>query len=500
MKRIGIIDIGSNSLRLVMYEVSIKGNYKVLDILKESVRLGADMLNGIKLSDDRIVKALTTLKGFKNLCDAAGVSEIIAVATEAVRKAENKKEFLQKIKEATGIDVRVLTGDEEVYYDYLGVVNSLNIKNSLMIDLGGSSTEIAWISGRELKESAIIPFGAVNLTQMFQTEDLIGPLQEEKLRVFIKEKFKEIPWLLEVNFDNIIGIGGTIRNIGKIDRHNKRYPLDIHHNYEIANIDVHNVYNIIKSKSLKQRFKVEGLSKERADIFVAPVCFVDTLLSLLNIEKLTVSGKGLREGLMYEYITDNCVEIEDILEFSITNVMRNRNVNIQHAQTVFKFAKILFDKLQNIHHLETSFNKILKTAALLHDSGLNVRFYDHHKHSFYMILNSEILGLTHKEILMSAFSAAFHENTLFEGNIFQFHGIINKMDLNIAEKIGVLIRIAECLDKSMTGAVKDIECTIDEENVTLDIISETNIDLEKNYAQRCSDNFYKIYDRHLIIK
>ena len=500
MKRIGIIDIGSNSFRLVLYEVLEKGNFKILDILKESVRLGADLQEGVNLNEERMNRAITTLKSFKNLCDAIGVHKIIAVATEAVRKAQNKGTFLENIKNETGIEVRVLTGEEEVFYDFIGVVNSLKIENSLMIDLGGSSTEIAWISGRELKEWAIIPFGAVNLTQRFETEDFISPLSEESLRLFLEEEIKKIPWLLNVNFNNIIGIGGTIRNIGKIDRISKRYALDLHHNYELSRLDVHNIYNIVKSKSLKQRLKVEGLSKERADIFVAPVCLVDTIMRILKIENLTVSGKGLREGLMYDYIINNYFKIEDILDFSLTNVMRNRRVNIPHAMAVYRIAMILFCKLQTLHHLDDSYKKILKTASLLHDSGLNVRYYDHHRHSFYMIVNSEIYGLSHKETLLSAYAAAFHENTLFESNIFQYHGLVNKLDLTTAEKIGTLIRIAECLDKSMTNSVKDIECFIDKENVTLNIIAEKNIDLEKNYAQRCSDNFYRSFDKHLIIK
>lgn len=500
MKRIGIIDIGSNSFRLVLYEVSEKGSLRLLDILKESVRLGADLQNDNNLNEDRMSKAVNTLKSFKNLCNSVGVNQIIAVATEAVRKAANKDLFIKKVLESTGIEVRVLTGEEEVFYDYTGVVNSLKIGNSLMIDLGGSSTEIAWISGRKLMQWAIIPYGAVNLTQRFGMEDLISSLSEEELRLFLKDKFKEIPWLFNVKFDNIIGIGGTIRNIGKIDRINKRYALDIHHNYEMTSLDVHNVYNIVKSKSLKQRLKVDGLSKDRADIFVSPVCMVDTLMRSLDIDRLTVSGKGLREGLMYDYIINNFFKIDDILDFSLTNVMRNRNVNIPHAKAVYRIAMVLFEKLKTLHHLDSSYEKILKTAAMLHDSGLNVRFYDHHKHSFYMILNSEIYGLNHKEIIVSAYTAAFHENTLFENNIFQYHGLVNKLDLNAAEKLGALLRIAECLDKSMSDAVDDIDCSIDSESVTLNIIAQKNIDLEKNYAQRCSDNFYRVYDKQLIIK
>lgn len=500
MKRIAVIDIGSNSLRLVLFEIDSSGSYKVIDDLKESVRLGADMLNGVLLSKERMEKAVNTLKTFKAFCDAVKVHEIITVATEAVRKAENKDYFIELVRENTDLEVRVLSGYEEAYYDSIGIINSMYVENALIIDIGGASTELVWIKNNEMKDYASLPIGAVNLTQRFDMEDIIFPNKEEELKSFLTDIYGSIPWLYSVQFDKVIGIGGTVRNIGKIDRRNKRYNLDIHHNFELSSEDVHNIYYSVKSKSLKQRKRVEGLSKDRTDIIVAPVCAINTLLQLLKVNTFIVSGKGLREGLMYDYLIKHHGAIADVLDFSIKNILLRHNVDIEHAQNVYKLTQALFNQLQPLHHLDESFNCILKTAAMLHDCGMSIRYYDHHKHSFYIMLNSEINGLSHKELIMSAYTASAHRSNAFDVDVFQFHSIISKLDLIQVEKIGVLLRIAEALDKSMSGLVKNINCKIDESSVTLEVISKGNIQLEISEAYKAAGYFNDVYDRELVIE
>ena len=499
MKRLGIIDIGSNSIRLLLVEILSSGSYKIIDELKESVRLGADMIDGIRLNEERITKAIWTIKSFKIYCDAVHVKEIIAIATEAVRRSENKNDFIERVKIETDIEIRILTGVEEAYYDYFGVTNSMYIDNSLIVDIGGSSTELAWVYNNKLMESISIPIGAVNLTQKFNLEDIVNYLNEEKLREYLISIFNEIPWLFKVKFSSITGIGGTARNLGKIDRKNKRYVLDIHHNYEMEMSDVHTIYNSIKSKGLKQRKRIDGLSEDRADIFVGPCCAILSLLQLLEIDKIFISGKGLREGILYEYITTHYTPIEDVLDFSIKNVMQHHYVNQPHALNVYKLTSLLFENLKPLHHLNGDFSRIIKTATLLHDCGLSIRYYDHHKHSFYIILNSEINGLSHKELILSAYTASAHCDGQCDMNIFQFHGIINKMDLVNVEKIGCLLRIAESLDKSMSGLVKDILFTIENDSVTLKVISDHDIELEVNDAQKSASFFSEVYDRQLLI-
>lgn len=499
MKRLGVIDIGSNSVRLVICEITEAGTFKIIDDLKESLRLGEDVEDLGIIGEEKILSTLSTLKTFKVLCDTLKVDDILAVATEALRKAENSFDFIEKIKDYTGISVRVLSGEEEAKYDASAVMHSMYTSNSIIVDIGGASTELIWVYNNKIMEFISLPFGSVNLTKRYNLADIITTDNEESLKSFLINSFKKVPWLFKANFDNMIIVGGSARNIGKIDRKVKRYPLDISHNYILNDYDLQDIYHMVKSKNLKQRKKIEGLSKDRADIFVAAATVLYTLTDMLKIKEIKVSGKGLREGLIYEHMYQKPNSTEDILDFSIKGVLKSHNINESHAENVYNVSLKLFNYLKDLHELDDSFINIIKTAAYLHDAGISIRYYDHHKHSFYIILNSEINGLTHKELVMSAYIAAFHRNNDFDVNLCQFSGIINKLDLINIRKIGVLLKIAESLDRSMTGSVKDFQCHINEETVDIKIIADKEMALELNDASKSAGKFKEVYNKELNI-
>ena len=222
MKNIGIIDIGSNSFRLVTAQIDQNRSYKILDELKETVRLGEDLEKTMTLKESRIKVAIKTLKMFKHLCNAFSVEEIIAVATAAVRKAKNQKEFLERVKNEVDIDVRVLAGQEESFYNYWGVVNSIDIADGLIMDIGGGSIELVLMKDRKAIEKESLPFGALDLTERFGLKDRVSNKLEENLREFLYEQFSELSWLKDVDSLPLVGVGGTMRNIGKIDRKKKK--------------------------------------------------------------------------------------------------------------------------------------------------------------------------------------------------------------------------------------------------------------------------------------
>lgn len=499
MERIGVIDIASNSVRLILAEIYGK-NFKLIDELKESVRLGEDLVEGNSFSEEKISYALKTLKAFKTLCSGANAKTIIAVATEAVRTADNGGYLIERIKEETGIDVNILSPEKVAYFDSLGVSKSLYTENSLFIDMGGSSTIIGWIKNKKLVESCKLPFGTVTLTKQFNLSDRILHENIEKLNNFIDENLSKVSWLKETDFNNLIGIGGSMRTLGKIDRKRKRYPIDISHNYIFYDYDLHEIYNALRSKDLKQRYRMDGLSKERADIIVAASSLFLRVVENLGINEIKVSGKGLREGILFHYIEEKYGDIGNILDYSINGVLENHNVNKEHAAHVYNLAVKLYNSLKPIHHLPEEYEDILKTAAYLHDCGISIRYYDHHIHSFYIILNSMITGLSHKETLLSAFAAAYHRNNGFELPFAHFCSIINRLDIANAEYAAILIRIAESLDRSLSGSVKDLSLSFDEESVTIEVEASTNIDLEINEALKSKEAFESIYNRNLIIK
>ena len=471
MKKIGIIDIGSNSIRLVIVQINKDKSYRVVDEIKESVRLGKDMTINGGLNQSRIDNAIYTLAIFKRLCIIQNITEILAVATEAVRKASNQIEFLNRVKVELSMEIRVLTGKEEAYYDYFGAINSMDFSDALIIDIGGSSSELIYVKNRELKDSISLPFGAINLTERFSLQKNMNDKSETEIKEFLISLYKDIPWLKEVENVPIIGIGGTIRNIAKLSKKKTNYPIDNLHNYRITANEVIAIYDEVKVKDATQRKKLKGLSKERSDIFVGASTVLITLIQYLNLKELHVSGSGLRDGFLYEYIFKNNKPINNVLDFSLKNNLLNYEIDLQHPRHVWMLTETLYNELQPILNIPINPYKILKTAAMLHDIGIVISYYDHHKHSSYMIANSKINGLTHKEQLMASYIAALHRKNEFKINLKLYQDLITQQDLEIINKLSVILRISENLDRCLNGNIHRVSCNIELDTVTITVDS-----------------------------
>lgn len=496
--KIGIIDIGSNSVRLLLAEIGEKKSIRIINELKEYVRLGDGLDKDNVLSEEKIDLAMKTLSTYKNICDSFKVSEIIAVATEAVRRATNRSEFLIRAK-AIGLDIRVLTGTQEAYYDYFSTINSINVTNAILMDIGGASTEIILVKNRKLINSISFPFGAITLTEHFQLNDILDEEKESSLINYLNEKLNTLDWLKEADGFPLIGIGGSIRTVGKIQKKAVNYPLNLIHNYELNYTDVLGIYESVKTKNNAQRKKIKGLSGDRADIFVGAAALVKTLMELCSIKALKISRNGIREGLLYSHICENDTPIDNILSFSIDNILFNHNMDSVHSKHIYKLFKSLSIELKDLIDNDEDLDNIIKTAAMLHDIGSNITYYFHHKHSLYMILNSQIYGLSHRELVMSACIAANHRDDGLPINYQEYRAILSKEDLILIRKLGILLKLSESLDKSMTCQVKDLTCAIHKDSVIIKTISTTTAFIEIREALNCSDTFKDIFNKKLYV-
>lgn len=508
MEKLAVIDIGSNSITLMLVEIIKNKYFKIQDILKETVRLGQGMNEEEGLiKKDRIDAAIKTLKMFKNLCNATETEKIIAVATAAVRKASNKQTFLDRVKTEINMDVKVLSGKEECYFDYSGVVNTIKEKDGLIIDIGGGSVELVLMKNRRIKESISLPFGALDLTEKFNLYNSIDDDKEKKLKDFIVSRYEEINWLSNLREIPLIGIGGTIRNIAKIDQNIKDYPLDILHNYHMESRQVKKIYNFVREKNLEERLNITALSKKRADIFVGATALISVLIEKFYFKELIICGKGIREGLIYDYLYNDEYLEKDVLDLSIDNILANYKINLKHSEHVFELTLKLYQELKDLFTYSfDNMENIIKVAAKLHDCGKTINYYDHHEHSFYSILNSGINGLTHRELLIIAYIAASHRHKKYRLrkynlNRSSFFPVIEKngKDKELIRKIGILMEIAESLDRNMNGIVRDIECEIKPESVLIKTIAKEDLELEINDALVASEGFKYYFKKELNI-
>lgn len=497
MKNIGVIDIGSNSMRLVLVEIGKKNYFRIIDEVKETVRLGMDMSPNGELNPLRMEKALSTLAAFKSLCEGLGSCNIFPVATEAVRRAANQKEFLNRIKSTLSMEIRVLSGAEEAYYDYFGVVNSLDFSNALIMDIGGSSTELIWVKNKGKKEAISLPFGALNISERFNLTEKMTSNTEKELAKFLQGQFKKVTWLEEVRELPLIGVGGTVRNIGKISRKAINYPVDRSHNYQMAASEVLTIYDSLKFKNPEQRRKIKGLSKERCDMFIGAFSVAAALMTFCGNPQLIVSGSGLREGLIYEILRGEQV-IKDVLGSSLNNVMKTLKLDKAHAYHVWNLAESLYTQLKPLHKINGNAVKILKTSALLNDCGKRINYYNYHKHNFYMITNFPINGLSHKELIMAAYTMMLSVKENFDIDNSQYVTLLTEEDRYVIQRLGIILRLAESFDRKRNGNITKVECTLKSDSVCLHISSKSTIEGERNEAEgRGGAYFAKLFGKTL---
>ena len=502
LEKIAIIDLGSNNARMVLVNI-FDGCFAVFDELKESVRLGQDMERDGFLKPARVVQTIKTLKMFKKLCDAYKVDRVIAVGTAAVRRAKNQKGFLEEVQSTCGIKIRVLSAEEEARLVYQGVINSMDIPKGLILEIGGGSTKIIYYNRRNILHYESLPFGAVTLTDLFAPDRMKPEEQAKKIEEFFTEQLETLPWLKEVDPDvQMIGVGGSFRNVGKISRKVRKYPLEMAHNYVIPTREFTGIYDMIKVLDLDKKMKIKGLSSGRADTLPCAMALIQSFVSYMNFSQMTISGSGLREGLMFNYAVPTTVEkpISDVLGHSLNTMVKYFDANIPHVEHVNNLSTQLFKQLRVLHKFPRQYLKILRVASMLHDSGMRIKYYNHHKHSAYIILNANLYGISHRDIVLAAFVAAAHKRDDLNYNEWlKYRDLISEDDFDAVRKLGVILRIAESLDRSMSSVIVGLNCDVLGDSVIMKTEVEGDASLEIEDALAASGEFRKAFGKNLEI-
>lgn len=504
-ERIAVIDLGSNSARLIVMNIYHNGAYNLVYNQKESVRLSEGMDEDNRLKPEAMWRAVTTLKTFAHMCQIVGVDKILAVTTAAVRNSHNGQEFLDLVHQHTGIPLRAISGEDEARLGFIGVINTIDVTDGVLYDLGGASTEITLIRNRQPQGVVSLPFGALNLTERFLTHDKFAESQQTAMRQFIQSHLEKLPWLKGLSLP-IVGVGGTARNIAKMDQKRKNYPFPKVHNYRLGPISFDDLWRTLLKTSLAQRKKFPGLNSERADIIMAGSTIVKCLMDYVNGTSLIISGCGVREGMFLEYyLTRDQAEganviIPDILMHSTENMLLFYKGNTQHAHHVACLAEAMFDGWQLLHRMGPREKKLLRVASLLHDIGITINYYDHARHSAYLVENARVFGLTHREQMIAAVVAGWH-NSMSAKYVRNrvYHEFLDEVDWQTARKLSLLLAISESLETTQMQLIQDIKATIAENHAHLQLIAREPALMERQSAAQHGKWFKKELGLELII-
>lgn len=490
MSLVSVIDIGSNSIRLVLVKIE-NNTYKIINQVKESARLGENMDEELNLAEAKIEKAILTLKEFKSISNSYKVEKIYAVATEAVRKAKNRQYFLYRVKMEAGIDIRVLTGDEEAYYDYFGVINTLEEEDALLMDIGGSSTEIIHISKRKVVNKISIPYGCISLTKNYS-------ISENDASFY--SILEGIPWLRGVKVKTLIGVGGSFRNVGKIHRKMLQYPLDTAHNYKMTPEDIKKLQFIIKDKSSEEMKNINGLSKERADIFKGAVAFIGKTTEYCSIENIILSNAGLREGVTLKEVLKINNPIEDIFDFSLNSIMNEFKVSKIHMQKIYKLSKKLCERFNISDENSSEKIKIIKAASLMYVLSFNPEFSNKNINLFEVAAFIKINGISHREIMISLLSSVFDKSTVLITDVYKYLNFIREEDIIFSAKLLTVLSIVNLIDNITANSLLDLECYKENDVYVIKTICVKSLKINVDKNEKVYKDFKKLFGAELIIQ
>ncbi len=502
MEKVAIIDLGSNNARLVLFNVLEGGYFMVFDELKETIRLSQDMEIDGFLRPARIEQTKKTLQMFRRFCDSNGIEKILAYATAAVRRAKNQKSFLEEVSVTCGIKLKVLSCEEEGQFIYTGVINSMDIPKGVIVDIGGGSTQFIYYNRKNILAQETLPFGSVTLTDLFKDAGLKPEERAEKIEEFVRDSLDGIEWLKNIDPDvQFIGVGGSFRNLGKISRRIKKYPLDMAHNYNVSMPEFDTIYDTIKTLPLDKTMKIKGLSSGRADIFPSALAAIKIIAEIANFDNIVISGSGLREGAMFKYAvpTVNEKPITDVLGHSLNTLAKYFDENENHSRHVADLSMQLYRQLRVLHKLPRMYIRVLRVASVLHDAGTRIKYYDHHMHSCYIILNSNLYGISQKDIIMAAFVASAHKTGEPSEQLARYQNVLSEEDIGAIHKLGVILKIAESFDRSMSGLITGINCDVLGDSVIMKTVATGDCSLEIKDALLCRNEFKRAYKKNLEI-
>jgi exopolyphosphatase / guanosine-5'-triphosphate,3'-diphosphate pyrophosphatase len=499
--RIAAIDIGTNSVHMIVVRVRPDLSFEVIDREKAMVRLGAGGLDGRALTTEARAAALQALSKFKRLAESHGVDEILAAATSATREAENGGEFLALIERQTGVRPRVISGTEEARLIHLAAVYGVDVGNAraVVVDVGGGSVEITFGTATSIQLARSFKIGVIRLTERFVKSDPLSSRDERRLVKHIAGEIeRHVEQIVAVGFDRVIGTSGTILSIGAVAATAARGtpPAELR-NLRVSAKQIRRLRKDVVKLDLEERLGIPGLDPRRADLVVGGAVLLDTILRKLGAEDLTLCDLALREGLVLDYIHRNKRQIAqvdripDVRRRSSIELAERCNYMPEHAQQVARLALALFDQTRAVHGLTDREREWLEYAALMHDLGVHISYPRHHRHSYYLIKNGDLRGFDPDEIEVIALLARYHRSGVPKKSHQEYAHLPSPLRRTV-RLLSSMLHLAESLDRSHAQVFSGLELRDRGDDYLLQLATSGDAELEVWATNRHLAPFEKI--------
>ncbi len=505
MPRYAAIDIGSNSIRMEAAEIVPGQAPRILASDREVTRLGESVFRNGTASEEAVKATCAVLARMAALYRKLEVVGARAVATSAIRDTRNQREFLARASEAAGTPVEIISGREEARLIHLGVESNWpqTGKRTLILDIGGGSAEIIATESGRLLESFSKPLGAVRLKENFVHDDPPSPRELGQMREYIEEKLASAvrrlghgPW------DRAIATSATASAVARAVARvpgSKRDEVD---RLRVSTAQVRKLYAKLSGLTLAGRRKVTGIGPRRAEIIVPGIAVLLEFLREFQLPAVYNSRAGVRDGIIADLAARNVgAELGRLSRDQrreVEDMCRRYGVSLDHAREVARLAGLLFTSLEPLHRLPPAAGKLLEAAAYLHDVGHFISDASHHKHSYYVVANSDMAGFTERERVLIATLCRYHRKALPSPVHNAYQGLPAEERRTVLLLIP-LLRLADSLDRSHEQRVAGVEVRMRDGEVALQLKAQGDIGLEQWGAEHASNMFRQVYNREIAI-
>jgi exopolyphosphatase/guanosine-5'-triphosphate,3'-diphosphate pyrophosphatase len=498
--RLAAIDVGSNSVRLLVAEVAADGSYRVLDDEKQTTRLAAGLTRTGKLPEEAMGQSVDALERMKAIAEGYGVERLEVIATSAVREASNRQRFLNLVRERLDLDVEVISPREEGQFAFASVARHFNLKpiNAAIVDLGGGSTELIFAVKGVVEKICSLPLGAVRLTEAFVHSDPLSDGDYRRLKKHVRKCVAGIVDMPGFHPHLMIGAGGTFMALAHLSMRRRGENFGSIAGYELNRSEVVHIFENLRDLSLRARRNVPGLHADRADIILSGLVVIERLMKLLHCNRLQIHDQGVRDGLLLQMISelykgarrasqDQHDALAGVRQFAVACSYEPR-----HAQQVAKLAGEIFQQLQEPLQLAPEEGLILEAAALLHEVGYLINYEKHHQHSYHLIMHGNLRGLSPRQRELIANVARYHRRARPKLKHENFARLLPQ-ERETVRRLSALLRIADGLDRTHTQAIQAVRCQWHRQQVAFTVLAERKPEVDLWGAEEKAKLFQRIF-------
>jgi exopolyphosphatase/guanosine-5'-triphosphate,3'-diphosphate pyrophosphatase len=515
-RRLAAIDVGTNSLRLVVAEASPDRTYRVIDDEKVVTRLGRGLARTRMLDPKAMEETALAIAHLKQIAEGFSVDALRIAGTCAVREAENRQEFMQLVAQRAGDAIEIVSSEEEARLAFLSVNRAFDLESLVVgvVDIGGGSTEIVLSSGTLIDQIYAIPLGAVRLREQFVSGETITADEFHRMRRYARQVARDVVGRPPMSPQLVIGTGGTFTTLGAVslykataETEGDEVPFTIR-GYEMHRSEVRHILDSLRKQTIVERQAVPGLSPERADIIVAGLTIVDTVLKTLRTNRLRIHDQGIRDGMILDLMERVFPPTEHVRSARLDRMSAVRRFaescqcDPVHANHVAVLALQIFDGLatalpKDSEHWATPQNRdLLEAAAVLHDAGYLVNYSRHHKHSYHLIVHSDLPGFTRQELDIIASIARYHRGARPKEKHKAF-GRMGPDDRDLVRRMAAMLRVAAGLDRAHSQKLHVVRIEGTKRTIRIVVASEHDPAVELWGAERASRLLESVFDRQV---